>query len=100
MITAYPYLIQTHGSFLGFTLSSYIRGRPFYAIYSSAIAAVVNLSQAISEELLTDNIKIKCVNPERTKTLMRTKAFGIEPEGTLLDAKTVAFASLAVLASR
>ena len=31
---------------------------------------------------------------------MRTKAFGIEPEGTLLDPKTVAFASLTVLASR
>lgn len=100
VITAYPYLKQTHGSFLGFTSSSYTRGRPFYAIYSSAKAAVVNLTQAISEEWLPDNIKINCVNPERTKTPMRTKAFGIEPEGTLLDAKTVAFASLVVLASR
>ncbi len=61
---------------------------------------MVNLTQAISEEWLPDNIKINCVNPERTKTPMRTKAFGIEPEGTLLDPKTVAFASLTVLASR
>lgn len=99
-VAAYPYLKQTHGGFLSFTSSSYTRGRPFYAIYSSAKAAVVNLTQALSEEWLPDNIKINCINPERTKTPMRTKAFGIEPEGTLLDPKTVAFASLAVLASR
>ncbi|VTP78865.1 bifunctional cytidylyltransferase/SDR family oxidoreductase [Haemophilus influenzae] len=99
-VAAYPYLKQSHGGFLSFTSSSYTRGRPFYAIYSSAKAAVVNLTQALSEEWLPDNIKINCINPERTKTPMRTKAFGIEPEGTLLDPKTVAFASLTVLASR
>ncbi|OOH85097.1 short-chain dehydrogenase [Pasteurellaceae bacterium 15-036681] len=97
---AYPYLKDTHGGFLSFTSSSYTRGRPFYAIYSSTKAAIVNLTQALSEEWLPDNIKINCINPERTKTPMRTKAFGIEPEGTLLDPKTVAFASLAVLASK
>lgn len=97
---SYPYLKETHGAFLSFTSSSYTRGRPFYAIYSSTKAAIVNLTQALSEEWLPDNIKINCINPERTKTPMRTKAFGIEPEGTLLDPRTVAFASLAVLASR
>lgn len=98
--SAYPYLKESHGGFLSFTSSSYTRGRPFYAIYSSTKAAIVNLTQALSEEWLTDNIKINCINPERTKTPMRTKAFGIEPEGTLLNSKTVAFASLAVLASK
>lgn len=97
---AYPYLKDSHGSFLSFTSSSYTRGRPFYAIYSSTKAAIVNLTQALSEEWQADNIKINCINPERTKTPMRAKAFGIEPEGTLLDPKTVAFASLAVLASK
>lgn len=97
---AYPYLKDTHGGFLTFTSSSYTRGRPFYAIYSSTKAAIVNLTQALSEEWLPDNIKINCINPERTKTPMRTRAFGIEPEGTLLDPRTVAFASLAILASK
>ncbi|MDY4281659.1 MAG: bifunctional cytidylyltransferase/SDR family oxidoreductase [[Pasteurella] mairii] len=96
---AYPYLKESHGSFLSFTSSSYTRGRPFYAIYSSTKAAIVNFTQALSEEWLPDNIKINCINPERTKTPMRTKAFGIEPEGTLLDSKTVALASLLVLSS-
>ncbi|MGF7453619.1 bifunctional cytidylyltransferase/SDR family oxidoreductase [Mannheimia massilioguelmaensis] len=97
---AYPYLKESHGGFLSFTSSSYTRGRPFYSIYSSTKSAIVNLTQALSEEWLPDNIKINCINPERTKTPMRSKAFGIEPEGTLLDPRTVALASLAVLASR
>lgn len=97
---AYPYLKDSYGSFLSFTSSSYTRGRPFYAIYSSTKAAIVNLTQALSEEWLPDNIKINCINPERTKTPMRSKAFGVEPEGTLLDPRTVALASLAVLASK
>ncbi|MFZ7164879.1 D-ribitol-5-phosphate cytidylyltransferase [Avibacterium avium] len=99
-VASYPYLKESHGSLLSFTSSSYTRGRAFYAIYSSTKAAIVNLTQALSEEWMPDNIKINCINPERTKTPMRTKAFGIEPEGTLLNPKTVAFASLMVLESK
>ncbi|GAB1668838.1 bifunctional cytidylyltransferase/SDR family oxidoreductase [Mannheimia haemolytica] len=98
--SAYTYLKETHGNFLSFTSSSYTRGRPFYSVYSSTKAAIVNLTQALSEEWLPDNIKINCINPERTKTPMRTKAFGIEPNGTLLDPRTVALASLSILASK
>lgn len=97
---AYPYLKESHGCLLNFTSSSYTRGRPFYSIYSSCKAAIVNLTQALSEEWLPDNIKINCINPERTKTPMRSKAFGIEPEESLLNPKTVGLASLAVLASK
>lgn len=99
-LVAYPYLKETHGGFLGFTSSSYTRGRPFYSIYSSTKSAIVNLTQALSEEWLSEHIQINCINPERTKTPMRSRAFGIEPENTLLNSKTVAFASLAVLASK
>lgn len=99
-IAAYPYLRNTRGGLLTFTSSSYTRGRPFYSIYSSAKAAIVNLTQALSEEWATDGVLINCINPERTKTPMRVKAFGIEPEGTLLNPKTVALASLAILTSR
>lgn len=99
-LVAYPYLKQTNGGFLSFTSSSYTRGRPFYSIYSSTKSAIVNLTQALAEEWLSDNVQINCINPERTKTPMRTRAFGIEPDGTLLNPKTVAFASLAVLASK
>ena len=42
---------------------------------------------------------MNCVNPERTGTPMRTKAFGEEPPGTLLSSEEVARQSLDVLLS-
>lgn len=98
-VAAYPYLKKVSGSLINFTSSSYTRGRPNYSLYSSSKAAVANLTQALSEEWILDNIKINCINPERTATPMRTNAFGIEPKGTLLKAETVALATLAVLAA-
>ena len=47
---ALPYLKETHGSLLLFTSSSYTRGRAGYSLYSSAKAAVVNLTQALADE--------------------------------------------------
>lgn len=98
-IASYPYLKEVSGSLINFTSSSYTRGRPNYSLYTSCKAAVANLTQALSEEWIEDGVKINCINPERTSTPMRTNAFGIEPEGTLLKPQTVALATLAVLAS-
>lgn len=97
---AYPYLKHTRGGLLNFTSSSYTRGRSFYSIYSSTKAAIVNLTQALAEEWQANDISVNCINPERTKTPMRTKAFGVEPENSLLSPQTVALAALAVLASK
>ena len=76
-----PHLKKTRGSLLLFTSSSYTRGRSGYSLYSSAKAAVVNLTQALADEWAADGMRVNCVNPERTATPMRTKAFGQEPEG-------------------
>jgi 2-C-methyl-D-erythritol 4-phosphate cytidylyltransferase len=43
---------------------------------------------------------VNCINPERTATPMRTKAFGNEQPGSLLSAGAVAQASLDVLLSQ
>jgi ribitol-5-phosphate 2-dehydrogenase (NADP+) / D-ribitol-5-phosphate cytidylyltransferase len=94
-----PHLKETGGSLLLFTSSSYTRGRSGYSLYSSAKAAVVNLTQALADEWAGDGVRINCVNPERTATPMRTKAFGQEPEGTLLTSQAVAETSLDVLIS-
>lgn len=96
---AYPYLRETQGHLLFFTSSSYTRGRENYALYSSAKSAVVNLTQALSEEWAPQHIKVNVINPERTATPMRTQAFGDEPPGTLLSAAAVANTSLDVLTS-
>lgn len=91
---SYPYLKESRGSLLLFTSSSYTRGRQLYSLYSSSKAAIVNLVQALSEEWCDCGIRINCINPERTKTPMRTKNFGIEPENTLLKSEIVAVVSI------
>lgn len=96
---AEEYLEKSKGCLLLFTSSSYTRGRANYSLYSSSKAAVVNFTQAIAEEWEPKNIRINCINPERTKTPMRTANFGNEPEGTLLQATTVGEYSLSVLSS-
>ncbi|NES15518.1 MULTISPECIES: bifunctional cytidylyltransferase/SDR family oxidoreductase [Micromonospora] len=94
-----PYLQQTKGQLLLYTSSSYTRGRAQYALYSATKAALVNLTQALADEWAEFGVRVNCVNPERTATPMRTKAFGQEPEHTLLSAEAVARSSLDVLIS-
>ncbi|WP_270886422.1 bifunctional cytidylyltransferase/SDR family oxidoreductase [Pedococcus sp. 5OH_020] len=92
-------LRRTEGSMLLFTSSSYTRGRSGYSLYSSAKAATVNLTQALADEWAGSGVRINCVNPERTGTPMRTKAFGQEPAESLLESQAVARVALRTLLS-
>jgi 2-C-methyl-D-erythritol 4-phosphate cytidylyltransferase len=94
---SYPHLERTRGSLLLFTSSSYTRGRSGYSLYSSAKAAVVNLTQALADEWAAAGVRINCLNPERTNTPMRVRAFGQEPPDSLLGSEEVARASLDTL---
>lgn len=94
-----PYLKNSNGSIALFASSSYTRGRAGYSTYSSIKSAIVNLVQAVSEELYEEGIKINAINPERTATPMRTIAFGDEPEESLLKPEQVAETTLKVLLS-
>jgi 2-C-methyl-D-erythritol 4-phosphate cytidylyltransferase len=96
---ALPFLRQTQGQLLLYTSSSYTRGRAGYALYSATKAGLVNLTQALADEWSDLGVRVNCVNPERTATPMRMRAFGEEPEHTLLTAETVAQSSLDVLLS-
>lgn len=96
---AIPFLHKSQGSILLCTSSSYTRGRALYSIYSSSKAAIVNLTQALAEELYADNIRINSLNPERTATQMRLNNFGEEPKNTLLDPVDVAKTALYTLLS-
>jgi 2-C-methyl-D-erythritol 4-phosphate cytidylyltransferase len=93
------YLRDTRGCLLNFTSSSYTRGRAFYALYSATKSSIVNLTQALAEEWLADDIRVNCINPERTRTPMRTANFGKEPAKTLLDPAVVAQVALATITS-
>ncbi|UED88621.1 bifunctional cytidylyltransferase/SDR family oxidoreductase [Streptomyces profundus] len=96
---AHRYLAESQGQLLLYTSSSYTRGRAEYSLYSSTKAAMVNLTQALADEWAGDGVRVNCVNPERTATPMRTKAFGQEPAGSLLSSEAVARTSLDVLLS-
>lgn len=92
-----PYLLKSKGGLLLFTSSSYTRGCALYSTYSSSKAAVVNLTQALAEELYDTGVRVNVINPERTATPMRFNAFGYEPPETLLSAKKAAAISLKTL---
>jgi len=96
---AYRYLRETGGQMLLYASSSYTRGRANYSVYSASKAAVVNLTQGLAEEWAEDGVRVNCISPQRTRTPMRTEAFGIEPDGTLLEPGRVAEVSLRVIAS-
>ncbi len=98
-LESFPYLKSSKGTLLFYTSSSYTRGRAFYSLYSSTKAAVVNFVQAISQEWESNGVRVNCINPERTKTPMRVRNFGIEDDATLLKAETVAIESLKTLLS-
>ena len=95
----HPSLRESGGGLLLFTSSSYTRGRSGYSLYSSAKAATVNLTQALADEWAREGVRVNCINPERTATPMRTKAFGAEPADSLLESQAVARAALRVLLS-
>ncbi|MFB6609575.1 D-ribitol-5-phosphate cytidylyltransferase [Agromyces sp. NPDC056379] len=96
---AFPALAETRGQLVFFTSSSYTRGRANYSLYSATKAAIVNLTQALADEWHQDGVRVNCINPQRTDTPMRRRAFGDEPSGSLLTAQTVAEACLDVLAT-
>lgn len=95
----YDYLRASRGHLLMFASSSYTYGRAFYSTYSASKAAIVNLTQALADEWADAGIKVNCINPERARTPMRTRAFGQEPPETLLDPDDVARKALGVLAN-
>lgn len=96
---AYPYLRDSEGCLVNFASSSYTRGRAFYAAYSATKAGVVNFTQALAEEWASERIRVLCINPERTRTPMRRRNFGNEPEGSLLEPAAVAHITLQAVCS-
>ena len=97
---SFEYLVQSEGHLLMFTSSSYTRGRANYATYSATKAGIVNITQALSEEWLGSKVRVNCLNPSRTNTPMRRRAFGDEPLHTLLTTEEVAKLAIDVLRSR
>ena len=95
---AHAWLKQSQGSLLLFSSSSYTRGRAGYVTYSATKAAIVNLTQGLSEEWAADGIRVNCVIPGRTDTEMRKSNFHSEPPDTLFNPYQIALTASKVIA--
>ena len=96
---AHPHLAASRGSFTMFTSSSFTRGRPDYVAYSASKAGIVNMAQGLAEEWADDGIRVNAVNPERTATPMRRRAFPNESMAGLLEMEDVARVTLRLVRS-
>ena len=96
---AHAPLKASHGMLLQFSSSSFTRGRADYSAYSACKAAIVNLTQALSDEWKDDGIRVNCIVPGRTDTSMRRANFAGEDPRTLLSPYEVALASAKLLSS-
>lgn len=83
-------LKASRGNLLQFASSSYTRGRADYVVYSATKAAIVNMTQGLSEEWQEDGIRVNCVVPGRTDTSMRRSNFADERQSTLYNPYEVA----------
>ncbi|HNU35744.1 MAG TPA: bifunctional cytidylyltransferase/SDR family oxidoreductase, partial [Methanomassiliicoccales archaeon] len=95
---AIPHLVKTKGKLVFFASSSYTKGREGYAVYSATKAAIVNLMQALADEL-SGQVDVIAINPQRTRTPLRVSNFGEEDAGTLLSPEFVALRTLGAMAS-
>lgn len=87
--------IKQGGHIINIASSSFTRGRKDLSLYSCAKAAVINFTQALSEE--RPDLKIHSVVPQRTKTPMRLENFPQEDLSSLLEPLEVAKAVISLL---
>ena len=86
-------LKESKGTLLQFASSSYTRGRAEYVVYSATKAAIVNMTQGLSEEWAADGIRVNCIIPGRTDTEMRKKNFDNECPRTLTNPYQIALSA-------
>lgn len=86
-------LKDSKGTLLQFASSSYSRGRADYVVYSATKAAIVNMTQGLSEEWAADGIRVNCIIPGRTDTEMRKKNFDNECPRTLTNPYQIALSA-------
>lgn len=91
---SYKALKVSKGVLLQFASSSYTRGRSDYVVYSATKAAIVNMTQGLSEEWEADGIRVNCVVPGRTDTGMRRTNFNNEAQVSLFNPYEVAMGAI------
>jgi short-subunit dehydrogenase len=67
-----------------------VTARPGWAAYAASKAAVVNLSQTLSEELAGSGVKVYTISPGRTATELRRKLAPDEDPASIMQPEQVA----------
>ncbi len=95
----YAPLATSKGMLLQFSSSSYTRGRANSVIYAATKAAIVNMTQGLSEEWSSESIRVNCIVPGRTDTEMRRVNFRNESQASLSNPFEIALKAAKVLSS-
>lgn len=79
-----PLLEDTQNASVVYTTSTVgSQGRAFWGTYAVSKFATEGMMQVLADEYDSQNIRFNCINPGRTRTTMRAKAYPAEDPGTL-----------------
>ncbi|MDE6272755.1 MAG: SDR family oxidoreductase [Muribaculaceae bacterium] len=84
------YMKRTGGKILNVASTAGMTPRPGWLSYSSSKAAVISMSQTLTEELAEYGIKIYCVSPGRCATKLRKRLAPNENPDTIMQPNEVA----------
>lgn len=84
------YMKVSGGKILNVASTAGMTPRPGWLSYSSSKAAVISISQTLTEELSEYGIKVYCVSPGRCATKLRKKLAPNEDPATIMQPEEVA----------
>lgn len=84
------YMKNTGGKILNVGSTAGITPRPGWLSYSSSKAAIISMSQTLTEELSEYGIKVYCISPGRCATKLRKRLAPDEDPTTIMQPEDVA----------
>lgn len=84
------YMKRNGGKILNVASTAGMTPRPGWISYSSSKAAIISMSQTLTEELAEYGIKVYCVSPGRCATKLRKKLAPNEDPATIMQPDEVA----------
>ncbi len=90
MKSACKYMKKTGGKILNVASTAGMTPRPGWVSYASSKAAMISLSQTLTEEFSEYGIKVYCVSPGRCATKLRLRLVPDEDPSTIMQPEEVA----------
>lgn len=86
---AVKYMKNTGGKILNVASTAGMTPRPGWLSYSSSKAAIISMSQTLTEELAEYGIKVYCISPGRCATKLRKRLAPDEDPSTIMQPEEV-----------